>query len=73
MFASCTGCCLSIALLFNKFLHEFPLWAVLCCVLILVNLQKHVACVFLYVFGELLDMILVQLIECFSVENGEVL
>ena len=41
--------------------------------LILVNLEERGACVILCVFGELLDMIIVQLIECFSVENGEVL
>ena len=35
-----------------------------------VNLERRGACVFLCVFGELLDRIIVQLIECFSVENG---
>ena len=41
---------------------------VLC--VVMVNVEKHGACVFLCVFGELLDRIIVQLIECFSVENG---
>ena len=37
---------------------------------VMFNLEKRGACVFLCVFGELLDRIIVQLIECFSVENG---
>ena len=37
---------------------------------VMVNLEKRVACVFVCVFVELLDRILVELIECFSVENG---
>ena len=37
---------------------------------VMVNLEKRGACIFLCVFGELLHRIIVQLIECFSVENG---
>ena len=37
---------------------------------VMVNLEKRGVCVFLCVFGELLDRIIVQLIECFSGENG---
>ena len=40
---------------------------------VLVNLQRRGACVLLRVLWEWLDIIIVQLIECFSVENGEVL
>ena len=36
----------------------------------MVNLEKRGAYVLLCVFGELLDRIIVQLIKCFSVENG---
>ena len=57
--------CLSIVLLLNEFfVIASPVLRV-----VMVNLDKRGACVFLCVFGELLDRIIVQLIECFSVEN----
>ena len=66
IFVICLGHCLSIVLLFNEFfVMASPVLRV-----VMVNLENRGACVFLYVFGELLDRIIVQLTECFSVENG---
>ena len=65
MFVICLGHCLSIVLV----LSEFLLWLVLCYV-VLWLICKSVVCASFCVFGELLDRIKVQLIDCFSVENG---